>query len=771
MNTSIFITHSRNRQRHRRGRRVCRILLAALLLMCTLGAATCPMVAHAEETEVSLEIPDPVESIEDSVTDEDSITQEEPAAQEEPAVEAPAEEDPASGENAEESDTTAEETEGSAEITAAAEETAPVAEEAPTDTPQGHRTIPTVDSAALGVRMYMYNFPMDHRIFQSNDDQDASNDIGLVQSVLGDDGYPVLSSNGQSFKTWFDPASNEYDAMQVNHLFSQPVYDSTGYLVYDCTENYAYLDQESGNFKVYEDVGVPVWPSKVLNYGEGRPYATHGQFFPYDDLTDTEESFAQTTDAMGNAFAEGDSRSGRTLYRSTGYTYHFGMYLDANFIQPVDGMVTANGNAENMRYEFSGDDDLYVFIDGVLVLDIGGTHFPRSGYIDFATGEVYLQALGKTTTIRDLFREAGAEDRAQWNGNTFADLSEHTFKMFYMERGEYYSNLYVKMNLITVPDSKAIKAVYNEAGTAIDGQPVQMGEELTYTITANNQASVTKEMIITDILPEEVEFVSADEGGSCENGVVTWTLSAAGGAERTVSFKCRIKKGTGGSVIYNSAVAQVGRTASRTNEVSNTVRATYSITTSIESGEETGTITPSEADIPAGESRTISYQPADGYALDCVVVDGEAVDVANAAETYTFPEIDRDHTVVVNFVKVEIPVAPATDTDSNSNQPERVVTQVQTVTETRTVTQLQPQIIEKVVEVPVVAPIESGVADPAPVVEAGDAVIATGDGSLLQTYLGIAILAAAILASWFWAQERRLQHLLPDSIGNGFDRR
>ena len=85
----------------------------------------------------------------------------------------------------------------------------------------------------------------------------------------------------------------------------------------------------------------------------------------------------------------------------------FGTVIDADFLQAKNGL---DDRGDPVVYEFSGDDDLWVFLDGVLVLDIGGIHSAIDGDINFHTGEVKVysgSATYTTTTIRQCFKDAG----------------------------------------------------------------------------------------------------------------------------------------------------------------------------------------------------------------------------------------------------------------------------------------------------------------------------------------------------------------------------
>ena len=83
---------------------------------------------------------------------------------------------------------------------------------------------------------------------------------------------------------------------------------------------------------------------------------------------------------------------------SSSHDYHFGMHVGTEFMMPHDGKV----NNKPMVFEFTGDDDVWVFIDGVLVLDMGGIHLAFNGSINFATGEVYIYVKKLDTSCKNI---------------------------------------------------------------------------------------------------------------------------------------------------------------------------------------------------------------------------------------------------------------------------------------------------------------------------------------------------------------------------------
>ena len=310
-------------------------------------------------------------------------------------------------------------------------------------------TVGTIDSTSKGITMRMINYdsPADGL---SNDIKGPYTVDGVTGSIKQNllkrvltEGYPV-TVGGTSLKKLFTGGTN------VNHLFLQSSFDADGSYEYSSFKNYAHLE-DNGNFTVYDALGTPS--------DENARWYQRGNFMPYNSISASGVSKNKNLyDESGNELSASDPANGKTLYKTQGTNdYYFGMYVEADFNQPKDGQLT---KGSDMVYEFNGDDDLWVYVDGVLMLDIGGIHDAHSGSINFATGDITYDSM-PGTTIKAQFQTAGVfPDGSAWddsrvseffNGNTLKDFTEHNFKMFYMERGAGASNLKMKFNLEVIP--------------------------------------------------------------------------------------------------------------------------------------------------------------------------------------------------------------------------------------------------------------------------------------------------------------------------------
>lgn len=290
---------------------------------------------------------------------------------------------------------------------------------------------------------------------------------GMVEPTL-QNGYPTLRQSGQSLDYLFDPAQPTDGKASYARVRTLLQIDADNYYYYDCTRNFAQFDEGANAFQLYDGPGVrSAGATGIL-----------GQFFPFND-------YAQVRD----------------LYATNPAIHHyFGLTMTTRFVQMPEGTVDGTPTGTPVTYEFSGDDDVWVFIDGVLVGDLGGIHDAASLTINFRTGEVQVNGAANGT-LRDKFLAAGQP----WTGAsaTFADDTYHTLQFFYLERGNYDSNMKLKFNLVSIPQSDLIKV--DQTGDPVPGARF----DLYY-----NGGSGTGELIATGTTGSDGSFVFTNPDGT-----------------------------------------------------------------------------------------------------------------------------------------------------------------------------------------------------------------------------------------------------------------
>ena len=306
---------------------------------------------------------------------------------------------------------------------------------------------------------------------------------GLVESKTSDgtaDGLPLLrtkNSTGSTTDALADPHFNK-DFLQGKNTFNTvlgKVYEDVSfplkqkavfaqdpnntsdsdpeskaeYWYYDSSKSSLYLKQNQTDGKYYlespkDGDGNPTTDSKSQNISSpNSANGTYG-FFPFN----------QTVSTVG----------------ASQYNYGFGAKLQFDFTLTEDGNVVVGKNTNGsdikvpIKFFFSGDDDVWVYIDGELMLDVGGAHGKASGLLEFGKNNTVTPYVSsnKNTDPNDtmVYKGYGAGETAKtvkYNGQsitynkrgttkTLKKQSTHTLTMYYMERGMWESNMALAFN-------------------------------------------------------------------------------------------------------------------------------------------------------------------------------------------------------------------------------------------------------------------------------------------------------------------------------------
>lgn len=259
-------------------------------------------------------------------------------------------------------------------------------------------------------------------------------------------------------------ASRLFDASEVSgktrytNVGLPFILDEDGYYTFDSSFNGAYFPD--GEAK--SDVNLTLLDAPTVKQGYKQVNGQWRQayntcFMPFDEPAANAQSTTVTQ-------TDGTERTTSAYRVSTG-NYFFSMITPIPFTMTENGKINPDENSDDIVFEFSGDDDVWVFIDDVLVLDLGGIHDAVYGEINFATNEISFETCASGMPVGDamgtygpatsgeaisqgaIFNDGDTVGKLNIDRSTFAATDNHTLTVVYMERGANLSNNKIRFNL------------------------------------------------------------------------------------------------------------------------------------------------------------------------------------------------------------------------------------------------------------------------------------------------------------------------------------
>ena len=344
--------------------------------------------------------------------------------------------------------------------------------------------------------------------WNKNSGDNANGDLiytGLVQDKLIDDQIVFNVNEGGIF-------NNDTDVKDIYEYVGLPfTVDENGVYSFDSDENGAYFADTDADGAADPQSGTKDAPYN-LYFAEGT---TQMMFEPVGD--GSMNAWFPYNIEHDNTYTAYDGNTYGSY--SSGVNHHFGMRADVPFSMTENGCVkSTDDESDAITFTFSGDDDVWVFVDGHLVIDLGGIHNRLDATIDFAANTITYsennaqdsnnetRSYNDSTfmTVQKLFAdtevdvaegvEVGGEGIIKMSRQAFALDEDHEMSVFYLERGKGTSNCRIEFNLpmndsviVTKDATKSWSQAAEDADIAKDPDMEDPGVD---SLTANEQAIV-----------------------------------------------------------------------------------------------------------------------------------------------------------------------------------------------------------------------------------------------------------------------------------------
>lgn len=462
------------------------------------------------------------------------------------------------------------------------------------------------------------------------------------------------TANGKEYRTQVYAKWNYWGGnagYTGNYIYSGLVeksLDNSNNIVFTNTEPGLFRSDDTTNSygkKIYTNVGLPFQYDKSKNEYTFNSN-TMSAHFTGDAGSNTDLTYSASPQTITDLDAQGKNSKAswlpfdkKTSIATDDATYHFGMQAVIPFSMTSNGRLDpADDESDAITFDFSGDDDVWVFVDGKLVLDIGGIHNEMAGTMNFATNEWEVLKSADNTcndTVGDmngqkmsgkLFTTGSEKGVLGTDRKTFAATTSHTLTVFYLERGAGASNCKIKFNL-PMEDSVSVKKIVSDTDSkgdkiSSDSQTNLNNHEFTFKLFKNDAPVANTNYIILDESNQPIGTATTTKDG-------TFKLKN----KQTAKFVGQIPKD--GNTYYVQEV------------------------------KEKGWETPSSSYTPTAANGYTEQEKADGATSAKVLIRGsnEANDQLNYTFTNTLTHVDttkvqpQDETIVLDYglpVKIDV---------------------------------------------------------------------------------------------------------------------